>query len=105
MMAMKKKITEKQVMKKLEEVMDPELGINIVDLGLIYGVEIGKDKAKVTMTFTTPACPLAMYLANQVEEKVMSLGFTRENTLVHVTFDPPWTPEKMSKKAKTILEV
>ncbi len=85
--------------------MDPELGISIVDLGLIYAVKIEKKKVKVTMTFTTPACPLAMYIAEQVELKIMELGFSKEEVHVHVTFDPPWTPEKMSKKAKIILEV
>lgn len=102
---MTKKITEKQILKQLEKVMDPELGINIVDLGLIYSVELEKNKVKITMTFTTPACPLAMYIAGQVEEKTMELGFTRENVLVHVTFTPPWTPERMSKKAKLVLDV
>jgi len=104
-MVKKKQITDKDVIKKLEQVMDPELGISIVDLGLIYGVELEKNKVKITMTFTTPACPLAMYIANQVEEKTMELGFSRENVLVHVTFTPSWTPEKMSKKAKIMLEV
>jgi len=95
------KITKEQVLKKLEEVIDPELKVNIVDLGLIYEVEFSKKNVKITMTFTTPACPLMPFIAGQVESKLKELGYADPH--VHVTWNPPWSPEKMSEKAKAIL--
>jgi metal-sulfur cluster biosynthetic enzyme len=98
-----KKITKSQVLKKLEGVVDPELGVSIVDMGLVYGVDIKGNKIKVTMTFTTPACPLLYMIASQVESKAKELGF--KDVHVHVTWDPPWTADRMSKKAKAILGI
>jgi metal-sulfur cluster biosynthetic enzyme len=97
-------ITKKDIMKKLIEVIDPELGVNIVDLGLIYEVKViktkkeEKQKAQVRMTFTTPACPMINYILANVESKLNEL----ENIDIDVTvvFDPPWKPEMMSKEAK-----
>lgn len=104
-------------MKKLSEIMDPELGVNIVALGLIYGVKIGKpEKAlkkggkspgshvEVTMTLTTIGCPLAGFFAMQVEEKVKSMPGVKD-VHVHVVWEPPWTPEKMSTEAKAALGI
>ena len=98
------KITKKQIMEKLSLVIDPELGINIVDMGLIYSVELlktkkgEKHKAKVRMTFTTPACPMMNYLLADVESKLNELPDIDIDVLV--VFDPPWTPEKMTTKGK-----
>lgn len=97
-------VTKKQILEKLSEVIDPELGLNIVDLGLIYEVSVEKakkgerQKAQVRMTFTTPACPLATYLLGSIQSKLDELkGIDID---VSVVFDPPWSPEKMSEKAK-----
>lgn len=90
--------TEEQVMGKLREVMDPELGINVVDLGLIYGVEVKGKDVSVRMTFTTPACPLLNFLVQNVEDKVKELEVGEVR--VELVWDPPWTPERMSPQAK-----
>ena len=98
------KVTEKQILEKLSQVIDPELGINIVDLGLIYGVNVletkkgEKQKAKVEMTFTTPACPMINYLIGNVESKLNELKDI--DIEVTVVFEPLWTPDRMSKEAK-----
>jgi len=97
-------VTKKQIMEKLTEIIDPELGINIVDLGLIYEVIVHKakkgekQKAEVKMTFTTPACPLATYLFGSIESKLNELPDL--DVEVKVIFEPPWTPERMSDRAK-----
>jgi metal-sulfur cluster biosynthetic enzyme len=95
-------VTKKEILNKLKEVIDPELNVNIVDLGLIYTVEVFKDnnkqKANVEMTFTTPACPMINYLLASVESKLNELKDI--DIEVRVVFTPAWTPEKMSKKAK-----
>lgn len=93
-------LTEKDVMDKLREVPDPELGISVVDLGLIYGVEIEKDGlVTVNMTLTTIGCPLFSLIAEPIKEKVGKLEGVKE-VLVNLSFDPPWTPEMMSEEAK-----
>lgn len=98
------KISKKQIMDKLSQVIDPELGIDIVDMGLIYSVEMLKtekgetQKAKVRMTFTTPACPMMNYLLADVESKLNQLPDIDID--VFVVFNPPWTPEKMTTRGK-----
>lgn len=94
-------ITKKSVMNALKEVIDPEIGISVIDLGLIYNVKLNKDKVKIKMTLTTPLCPLSNFLVRSVEEKIKSLGV--KNVEVELVFDPPWSPERMSKKAKKLL--
>jgi metal-sulfur cluster biosynthetic enzyme len=92
--------TKEMIYNKLKEVIDPELGINIVDLGLIYKVEVLKEKkeAKVEMTFTTPACPMINYILADVEKKLNELEDI--DIEVKVVFSPAWTPDLMSKEAK-----
>jgi metal-sulfur cluster biosynthetic enzyme len=98
-------VTKKDILDKLSEVIDPELNVNIVELGLIYSVEVFKEddkqKANVEMTFTTPACPMINYLLANVESKLNELKDI--DIEVRVVFSPPWTPEKMSKEAKVKL--
>lgn len=91
--------TEQDVMEALSEVYDPELGMNIVELGLVYDVDIRSEKSvKVTMTLTAPGCPLAGTIDVQVRAALMALGF--EDVDVDIVFDPPWTPDRMSDEAK-----
>ncbi|MEW5996085.1 MAG: metal-sulfur cluster assembly factor [Candidatus Micrarchaeota archaeon] len=92
-------VTEKQVLSKLKEVLDPEIGVNIVDLGLIYEVKIEKGSVAIKMTFTTPACPLLGYIVNNVESKVRELKGV-SGVQVQFVWEPRWTPERMSKAAK-----
>ena len=101
-------ITKKQILEKLNQVIEPELGMSIVDLGFIYEVKIlkskkdEKQKAEIKMTFSTPACPMANYLLEQVKSRLDELG-DGIDIQVNVVFDPPWAPDKMSKKAKARL--
>lgn len=83
--------------------MDPELGISIVDLGLIYKVEINdKGVVKIKMTLTTAGCPLAGVIEGQIKEALMELkGVSRVE--VSFTFDPPWNQGMMSEEAKAVL--
>lgn len=96
-------VTKNAIIKKIKEVLDPELGINIVDLGLIYGIDIKNKNVVIRMTFTTPACPLGGYLIDQVREHVSSLNDV-ENVEVILVWDPPWSYEKMNKKVRMIFE-
>lgn len=88
---------EKQVYSLLSTVMDPELHIDIVSLGLIYAVEILPDKIRVIMTLTTPGCPLAPIIDQMIREALAPLKIKTELDLV---WDPPWTQDMMSEEAK-----
>ena len=85
-----KTITEQQVIEKLKEVKDPELGVDVWTLGLIYKIVITDDATEVLMTLTSPFCPFANDLIADVEKKVGALD--HGDTLVDITFDPPWEP-------------
>ena len=95
--------TREDVMNALMSVDDPEIGINIVDLGLVYDVLLNEvhKKAVVRMTLTTPACPLLGHLVAEIEDKIKQLGFTEVQ--VDIVWDPPWSPEMMSERAKMML--
>ncbi len=89
-----------RVLECLYAVIDPEIGINIVDLGLVYSLELVDDVARVEMTMTTPACPLHTYLTSGVESALLTCGLGVRSVDVHLTFDPPWDPAMMSGAAK-----
>jgi metal-sulfur cluster biosynthetic enzyme len=99
------KITEKIIREKLSEVMDPELNISIVDLGLVYETKIIKNKIKIAMTLTTIGCPLFSLIEKQVKDKIAELGIEEKDVNLELTFDPPWSMEKMSEKAKALLGI
>jgi metal-sulfur cluster biosynthetic enzyme len=80
-------------------VIDPELGINVVDLGLIYNVLIDETKISVDMTLTTPGCPMAGVLAGSVEQAIRQ-AFEQADVEVSLVWDPPWTPDRLSDAAK-----
>jgi metal-sulfur cluster biosynthetic enzyme len=92
-------------MKKLMEVIDPELGISIVDLGLIYAVEIKPAKIKLTMTLTTIGCPLFSLIEDDVRNKIKELGYKKSQIKIKLTFDPPWDADRMSESAKAMLGI
>lgn len=88
-----------EVILALRQIFDPEIPVNIYDLGLIYGVEIDEGHAVVTMTLTTPHCPVAETMPGEVEMRVMSVpGIASAE--VALVWDPPWDPGKMSDEAK-----
>ena len=95
--------TEEQVYEALEEVIDPELGLDFVSLGLVYDVAIDDSgEVDVTFTLTTPACPIGPQVSEQMREFVGDLdGVQRVNP--KMIFDPPWSPEMMSEDAKFAL--
>jgi FeS assembly SUF system protein len=83
----------------LKEIYDPEIPVNIYDLGLIYGVEIADAHAVVTMTLTTPHCPVAESMPGEVELRVGAVPGVG-SAEVNLVWDPPWDPQKMSDEAK-----
>lgn len=90
-----------RALQALYDVVDPELGINIVDLGLVYDVEANDDRVRVAMTMTTPACPLHAYLTGEVEAALLGAG--AHLVRVDLVWDPPWDPAFMSREAKQML--
>ncbi|MBN8870720.1 MAG: metal-sulfur cluster assembly factor [Solirubrobacterales bacterium] len=86
----------------LHEVIDPEIGLDIVELGLLRSVEIEGGVARVEFTVTTPACPLSSYIENEIRSCLWQLPDLRE-VEVECVYQPAWTPEDMSEKAKTAL--
>jgi len=100
------KITALSIKKKLEEVLDPELNISIVDLGLVYNVKVEKaNKVVITMTLTTIGCPLISVIEEEIKNRLSELGIRKENITIDLTFDPPWSMEKMSERAKAMLGI
>jgi metal-sulfur cluster biosynthetic enzyme len=97
-------MTEDEVRQALHEVVDPELGVNIVDLGLVRAIDVSGDAARITMTMTSPACPLRDYLQDLVESSVMSRVPDVRSVVVEIVDDPPWSPELMSDAARRQLE-
>jgi metal-sulfur cluster biosynthetic enzyme len=96
-------VNEEEVTDALRDVIDPELGLDFVELGLIYDVEVQDEgTVKVTFTLTSPGCPIGPQVTEQIEEFVGELdGVTHvQSTMV---FSPPWTPERMSEDAKFAL--
>lgn len=87
------------VIDALKEIYDPEIPVNIYDLGLIYGVEISGGHAVVTMTLTTPHCPVAESMPGEVELRVGAVPGIGDAE-VNLVWDPPWDPQKMSDEAK-----
>jgi FeS assembly SUF system protein len=89
-----------QIVEELKTIFDPEIPVNIYELGLIYGVDVSADgAAEITMTLTTPMCPAAEVLPPEVETKARGVEGVTSVTL-DLVWDPPWTPDKMSDAAK-----
>jgi len=96
-------MTKEQILEALRQVIDPELGVNIVDLGLVYDVRCGDGgDVVVRMTLTTPGCPMHDSIAWWAEKRLSDLPGVR-SARVDVVWDPPWTPERMSPEAKRML--
>ena len=92
------------ILAALREVIDPELGVNIVDLGLVYGVDVNDGAVRVTMTMTSPACPMRDYLEGLVESSVLERVPDIRSVAVHIVEEPPWSPDLMSEAARRQLE-
>ena len=94
--------TVEDVEAALTNVIDPELGLDFVELGLIYGIEVEGGDVHVTFTLTSPGCPIGPQVSEQIEEFVGELDGVEE-VVPTMTFSPPWTPERMSEDAKFAL--
>jgi metal-sulfur cluster biosynthetic enzyme len=88
-----------QLREMLRDVLDPELGVDIVSLGLVYGLELNARVAAVLITTTTPACPLGSYISAEIDRVLLSSGAV-DRVEVAITHSPPWTPERMSDATK-----
>lgn len=99
-------ITKEAVLQELRKVIDPELNINIVDLGLIYDVVIDQESGKVdvTMTLTTPGCPLSMVFEEWVPAAVKNVEGVN-SVHINLVWEPPWDPDKMSEEVKEQLGI
>ncbi len=101
-------LSEESILEALRQVRDPELLINVVDLGLIYGIGVtdvdGKSNVRVIMTMTTPACPFGPQLVQDIKKVVSDLEGAGE-VEVQLTLNPPWTPDRMSEEARDELGI
>lgn len=95
-------VTEEQVFQALSSVRDPELPLNIVDLGLIYDVSIENDAVSVKMTLTTPGCPMHSTIKGEAEKALRKLPGI-QGVKVEIVWDPPWNTDMMSEEAKRML--
>ncbi len=93
-------VQKEQIMEELRKINDPEIGHSIVDLGLIYRVDIEKNNVNIVMTLTSPFCPAGEFLVDSVQEAVNQAGGKAK---VEVTFDPPWGPEKIMPELRSVL--
>ncbi len=95
------KYSEKDIKEKLKEVIDPELDISIVDLGLIYKVDFPDEKnVKIIMTLTSMGCPLFSTIHNDIHKALESFGYAPDTIEVELTWDPSWDESMMSEEAK-----
>ena len=90
--------SREQVTRTLRDVFDPELGMSVVDLGLIYGVEIDGAGVRITMTLTTQGCPLHDSMTDWIRQAVGKIPGV-EDVQVAIVFDPPWTPDRIRQDA------
>jgi len=98
-------IKKEDIVNQMKEVFDPEIPVNIYDLGLIYEIKIDEEKkVEVIMTLTSPNCPVAESLPKEVSQKIKSLKGMK-SLAVYLTFDPPWDQNMMSEDAKLALDI
>ncbi|OGU80214.1 MAG: hypothetical protein A2W11_07080 [Ignavibacteria bacterium RBG_16_35_7] len=90
---------KEEILEVLKGVIDPEIGINIVDLGLVYDVDITDESIAVTMTLTTPGCPMHNSITSWVE-KIVNQFEPDKKVIVSLVWEPQWTPEKMTREAR-----
>ena len=98
-------IAEEQVLEALKDVFDPEIPVNVVDLGLIYGVEISENNAvRVLLSLTSAGCGMGGYIAQQAEWAVAAIENVSDVS-VELTFEPPWTPDFITEDGKKTLGI
>ena len=95
-------VSEDDIRDALGRVVDPEAGVNIVDLGLVYGIELTPTAVRVQMTMTSAACPMAEMIVDNVYAELASVLPEGVVADVELVWDPPWTPDRMSEVARTL---
>ncbi len=91
---------DERIREALRTVIDPELGIDVVSLGLVRSVEVAEDEVRVRMTMTTPACPLGPQIRDEAVDAVREAVPEASRVDVELVWDPPWTPDEMSEEAR-----
>ncbi len=95
---------EKKIIEEIKKIYDPEIPVNIYDLGLIYKIQVSNDNVDIDMTLTSPNCPVAESLPKQVKDNIKNVnGVSKVN--LNIVWDPPWTKDKMSEAAKLELNL
>lgn len=97
-------LDEQKILEALRQVIDPELDCNIVDLGLIYGIQIDDSKVTIKMTLTTPGCPMHESIAMGVQAALLNLDAVSE-VVIDLVWDPPWNPAKMTSAGRAQLGI
>ena len=97
-------VSRAQVLEKLKEVYDPEIPVNVVDLGLIYNIDVSDNNIHVLMTLTAPGCGMGPYIAQQAEWAFAELDEINDVS-VEMTFDPPWSPDLITEDGKAVLGI
>ncbi len=101
-MTIQSTLTADEVYEALRDVYDPEIPVNIVDLGLVYGVDVDSGNVDVKMTLTFAGCGMGPYIAQQAEWRIAEIDSV-EDVNVELTFDPPWTPDLITDEGKKLL--
>ena len=96
-------ISEEEVWEALKVVTDPEIGIDVVNLGLVYGVDIEASNVKVRMTLTSMGCPATGLIEFQAKEAVGTVDGVKD-VMVEFTFDPPWSPDRLTEEGRDMLQ-
>jgi metal-sulfur cluster biosynthetic enzyme len=97
-------LNQDTVYESLKQIYDPEVGINIVDMGLIYGLDIEDNKVSVVMTLTSPGCPAGPQILGQIDNSLKALEGV-EDVDIQVVWSPPWTPDMLSEEARDQLGI
>ena len=95
---------KEKIISEIKKIYDPEIPVNIYELGLIYKIDVVNEKAQIEMTLTSPNCPVAESLPNSVKENILKIEGIKEVEL-KLVWDPPWTKDKMSEAAKLELNL
>ena len=93
-------MSEEDVRQALKTVEDPEAGMSVLDLGLVYRIEVEAGRVQVDMTMTSPACPAADYIVDEAAAAIRAAAPDGTDVTVRLVWDPPWTPERMSAEAQ-----
>lgn len=100
------RVTKKKILDRLELVLDPEMNISIVDLGLVYDVKINKEgNINIVMTLTTMGCPLFGIIEADIYQQLSALGLQQKQITIDLTFDPPWDMQRLTPRGKAMLGI